>query len=50
MFSVVKRSRNLEGPFYESHYMSESENTGSKFKHLRSRMSVEMILSTKYYK
>jgi hypothetical protein len=42
--------RNLAGPFYESHYLFESENTGAKFKHLRSRMFVEMILSTKYYK
>jgi hypothetical protein len=41
---------NLEGPFYESHYLYESTNTDAKFKHLRSRMSVEMILSTKYYK
>jgi hypothetical protein len=36
--------RNLEGPFYESHYLYESKNTDAKFKHLRSRMSVEMIL------
>jgi hypothetical protein len=42
--------RNLEGPFYESHYFYESKNTDAKFKHFRSRMSVEMILSTKYYK
>jgi hypothetical protein len=42
--------RNLEGPFYESHYLYESKNTDTKFKHFRSRMSVEMILSTKYYK
>jgi hypothetical protein len=40
----------VEGPFYESHYLYESKNTDAKFKHLRSRMSVEMTLSTKYYK
>ena len=50
IFCCQTGSRNLEGPFYESHYLSESEKTGAKFKHLRFRMSVEMILSTKYYK
>jgi hypothetical protein len=39
MDNLERISKNLEGPFYESHYLSESENTGATFKHLRSRMS-----------
>jgi hypothetical protein len=51
MFSVVEQGWEiLNGPFYESHYLYESKNTDAKSKHLRSRMSLEMILSTKYYK
>ena len=50
MFSVVKQGREILKVHFMSHYLSESENTGAKFKHLRCRMFVEMIISTKYYK
>jgi hypothetical protein len=50
MFSVVKQGREILKVHFMSHYLSESENTGAQFKHLRSRMSVEMILSKQYYK
>jgi hypothetical protein len=50
MFSVVKQGREILKVHFMSHYLSESENNGAKFKHLHSRMFVEMILSTKYYK
>jgi hypothetical protein len=50
MFSVVKQGREILKVHFMSHYLFESENTGANFKHLCSRMFVEMILSTKYYK
>jgi hypothetical protein len=50
MFSVVKQGWEILMLHFMSHYLYESENTGVKFKHVRSRTSVEMILSTKYYK
>jgi hypothetical protein len=43
MFSVVKQGREILKVHFMSHYLSESENTGAKLKHLRSRMSVEII-------
>ena len=50
MFSVVEQGWEILKVHFMSHYLYESKNTDAKFKHLRSRMSVEMILSTKYYK
>ena len=50
MFSVVKQDREILKVHFMSHYLFEGKNTGVKFKHLRSRMFVEMIISTKYYK